>query len=505
MKVFWVLCIVLIMAGCAGKGPGPVTPPQPPVDGSCGYVQNACLLGTPSGTDDTSSPYGWMCLGIRGGADASCSVPTASLTDEDEFFAGENDLVTRVKAAGPLRGKMAILDPTANDDGLTHASGMKQIVTSIGVPEENLIVRVFFDQNEWQEVHDQILVIGYPTNQLIGVGRGDLPIIKEHDILHVSAAGNTDTETRDIWYPEHPYWEWREQGSWKRTFEAFATGKLILATFARVDGSGNVSPNPDTVRCGLAMEYCYSVRKHEGWAGSSSATSALSALTFYLSQLWDTPQEVVGVLNDCAEDVGEPGIDEEYGRGIVSVVCDTVRNREVETVTRSLGFSSVSPVFSQMTDKVRSSGSFRPFFSVNGRTSKTMTGHLGGEVSMKQADLFLSIGTDYLPLGIRSSLLHNTRAPFMEFGTRRSVSLGENSQFSLLGTYGFSDQENLSARVGHLGAQYRHEIDSGTLSLDAGYRLVQGTVGIPGHREVGAAPVPFTDGNPEIRFSFTLR
>lgn len=37
------------------------------------------------------------------------------------------------------------------------------------------------------------------------------------------------------------------------------------------------------------------------------------------------PPSVVGVLNACAEDVGEPGIDEEFGRGIVSVVCDVVQ------------------------------------------------------------------------------------------------------------------------------------------------------------------------------------
>ena len=111
-----------------------------------------------------------------------------------------------------------------------------------------------------------------------------------------------------------------------------------------------------------------------------------------------------------------------------------------------------------------------------------MTGHLGGEISVQDTDVFLSAGTGYLPLGIRSSLLPVARTPFMEFGTKRAVFTKENHQLSLLGTYGYSEGDSFSARVGHLGAQYRHELDTGVLSLQVGHRLVRGTVGIPGHR-----------------------
>ena len=335
------LCLMSLWAGCSSKARP--QPPEPPAaqDGRCGYAQNHCLLGTPSDTGDTTAPYEWVCLGVYGGAETPCSVPVAALTDEDEFFAGDNDLVTRVKAAGPLKGKLVIFDPTVNDEGLTHASGMRQIVMDIGVPEENLamtdVSNDFFVLDEWRDTLDQTLVIGHPTSYASDIGDRSLLFMQEHDILHVAAAGNAGDAGGiwvgfDLWYPEHPWWE---DKSWANSFEAFATGKLIIATWAKVDERGNISRNfsPDDpnapVRCGLAMEYCYSVREHSGWGGTSSAASALSALSFYLSQLWETPQEVVGVLNVCAEDIGEPGIDEEYGRGIVSVVCDTVRNREV--------------------------------------------------------------------------------------------------------------------------------------------------------------------------------
>ena len=385
---------------------------------------------------------------------------------------------------------------------------MKRIAMSIGVPEENLIVG-HLDKRD--DAWDQILVSGHPNLFAGVIDDGWIARIKEYDVLHVAAVGNVGNVVpmsgnpigRDLWYPDHPWWQ---SHSWEKSFEGFATGKLILARFTDEDRHGvfqERGPNRSG-RCGLAMEYCYSVWNKSEWAGSSSATSALSALTFYLSQLWGTPQEVVGVLNVCAEDAGEPGIDEEYGRGIVSVVCDTVRDREVGMVTQSLQVSSTSPVFNEMTRNVASSAPFRPFFSLNGTDQETMTGHLGGELSLNRTALFLSAGAGYLPLGMRSSLLPLDRTPFMEFGTRQVVFAEENHQLSLLGTYGHSGRNDISAKVSHLGAQYQYGMNAGTISLRVGHRLVWGTVGIPGYRNAGAAPVPFLDGNPEVSFSFTL-
>ena len=511
------LCLMFFWAGCAGRGK-PYTPDLSPRDAQCHDRRDRCLVGTPSNTGDTKAPYEWTCLGRHGGANASCSRPTASFAPADRFFAGEANFVNRVKAAGPLRGKL-VIDGNEED---RHGIYMKQIVTDIGIPEENLVVTStgddFFFQDEWKGIRDQALVIGHPNTRALELGELDISLMKEYDILHVAATGNNqlgDTVVGyDLWYPEHPWWE---SHSWENSFKGFATGKLIIATFATVDERGNVSrsfsPNDPNapVRCGLAMEYCYSVPqlyphvRDRGWNGTSSASSALSALSFYLFQLWETPQEVVGVLNVCAEDVGEPGIDEEYGRGLVSVVCDTVRDREVRVVTQSLQVSSVSPVFDEMTQRSAPSVPFRPFFSLDGTNPETMTGHLGGEISVQDTDFYLSAGTGWSALGIHSSLLPFARTPFMEFGTRRAVFTAENHRLFLLGTYGYSGGDSFSARVGHVGTQYQYGWNFGVLSVQVGHRLVHGTVGIPGHREAGAAPVPFVDGNPEVRFLFTLR
>ena len=515
MKRSIALLVMTFFASCSAKN-GPTLPQLQ--DGVCSLSQDRCTIGRPSNTGDTSSPYEWVCLGINGGANASCSRRITIRGTNDRFFAGENNLATRVNAAGPLKGKLVIADPTAHDEGeITHAKGMKSIVTTMGVPEESLVVTTrgdfFGKEDQWRKIWKETLVVGHPSAfaMYLSTRRVDSHI-KGHDFLHVAAAGNTyqDEEmgSRNFWYPEHPHWQ-QNAGAFENAFEAFATGKLILATFAEVNYTQDtVTEHLDSVRCGMAKEYCYSVRRPYRLTGTSSATSALSALAFYLSQLWDSPQEVVHVLNICAEDIGEPGVDEAYGRGLVSVVCDTVRDREVQVVAQSMQVTSdTSPILNRMArngapGEVRG---FAPFFSVDGWNTEVMTGHLGGELSTETVDLFLSAGSSYWPLGVQSSLLHNARTPFVEFGTKRTVLEGTHYQIALLGTYGYSGQEGMSARVGHVGTQYRHRLESGTILLQIGYRQVRGTVGIPGHREAGAEPAPFTDGNPEISISFTLQ
>ena len=122
MRNLWLLTLlVLVLFGCAGKS----VPVQPidPVDGKCSPVKDMCLMGTPSDTGDTLSPYGWVCLGLRGGADASCSTPTAPL-ESGESFSGQDTLIEKVKASGALRGTYTIFDPSFETDDPSHASAV---------------------------------------------------------------------------------------------------------------------------------------------------------------------------------------------------------------------------------------------------------------------------------------------------------------------------------------------------------------------------------------------
>ena len=537
LKNLLLICVVPTLAGCGASKREPAT--LNPVNGSCGIRQDTCKLGTPSETGDTAPPYKWTCSGRHGGKTDFCSVPITGM-EEGEVFAGQNELEEKVKAAGPLRGKLVLLDWTIDSDNPRHAYHVRNDVLDMGVPGENLAIvgeedaTLFLSKEKWRGLREETLVAGVPTTWVAtGVKPGDPELIARHNILFVTAAINTHwADSPDLWYPEHSHWK-ENPRNWERSFAAFATGKVIMATYADLT-RGEIVRYNGTVKCGLAKEFCYSVMRpsHRSYGGSlgqgtSSASSQLAALAFYLSQLWDTPSAVVNTLNVCAEDVGEPGVDEVFGRGVVSVVCDRVRNRERSVVSSSISSSTrgnASPILAQMTAGSHSAGSFstvpqsfsasalpqpsaawfRPFYAFRGRDVGTITGHLGGRFSLKETDFLVSGGADYAPWGVYSSLLHTTRTPFVEFGTKRNLFSSDRHTVFLLGVYGYSDGDGLSAHALHLGTLYERLFGFGTLSLYADYQQVRGSVGIPGYREADVEPVPFVSGNPEVRISFSL-
>ena len=208
-KLTPVLCMALLLAGCASKQPPPLPEPPMPVNGQCGIRQDACILGTPSGTGDTTPPYSWMCLGLRGGTNAPCSVPTARV-EADEVFAGQNALEEKVKAAGPLRGTLTIWDATIDhpncDPVYCHAQLMLTTARDMGIPEENLTLgREQWEHEEEPAVYRDTLVsaVPYSPGWLPGAARR----FGQSRWLTVNAAGNSDDGVgRDLWYPEHREW-----------------------------------------------------------------------------------------------------------------------------------------------------------------------------------------------------------------------------------------------------------------------------------------------------------
>ena len=70
--------------------------------------------------------------------------------------------------------------------------------------------------------------------------------------------------------------------------------------------------------------------------GTSDASAKLAAAAFYVFQLYEKAEEVVDTLKECAEDIGEPGVDYEFGLGLVSLACGRVESAEVLTASSSL-------------------------------------------------------------------------------------------------------------------------------------------------------------------------
>ena len=100
--------------------------------------------------------------------------------------------------------------------------------------------------------------------------------------------------------------------------DALNTGKGLMATAALRRQSGAIVPNLRVHKCGDFMEHCFTV---PDIGHTSGATAKLSAMAFHLFQLHGSAAEVVRVLKQCAQDIGAPGIDREFGQGLVDLRC----------------------------------------------------------------------------------------------------------------------------------------------------------------------------------------
>ena len=65
-----------VAVGCASHVVQPE--PAPPRDGLCGDEPGVCLLGTPAPLDEGGAALGWQCLGLDGGANVACALPSAA-------------------------------------------------------------------------------------------------------------------------------------------------------------------------------------------------------------------------------------------------------------------------------------------------------------------------------------------------------------------------------------------------------------------------------------------
>ena len=216
-------------------------------------------------------------------------------------------------------------------------------------------------------------------------------MIGSHSILWIGAAGNTHQSgvdgDRDFWRADHPTFV-RVPRWWSNHMAAFDTGKALIATVATRDGDG-FAPFEPVVSCGDARRACFAVAQNEDERLSTSwATGELAIAGYYVFQLFEDVGDVVATLKACAIDAGEPGVDDEFGLGVVSLACDEVEDREVRTATASLlalpglagagpaaGFGSAIRTFVRRGRRVR--GPPRPTAGPAGRDLRVRPGRAG--------------------------------------------------------------------------------------------------------------------------------
>ena len=107
------------------------------------------------------------------------------------------------------------------------------------------------------------------------------------------------------------------------------TDRLIVARSSRPSATG--WKHDTSVHCGAAANWCYTVPAHPEGLGEGSTSKAATLLSAYLLFLSALEPQPIALLQACAKDIGPPGIDPIFGRGLVTAQC-----RELDAALKRL-------------------------------------------------------------------------------------------------------------------------------------------------------------------------
>ncbi len=260
-------------------------------------------------------------------------------------FPGLLGLLERITEAGGHRKKLVIWELSAGKAlSGSHAERMLGYMREEGVPSATIVVpgpeltsnrdsAIGGLKGFLRPVHRALRAETLVVNRSVspGFGEGDDARLRSLNLVVPVSAGN-------VWFtngsprfpcikgPQHRD-KWRtdtitscgwENPSYYRMRDALNTGKGLMATTAIRRHSGAIVPDRYVYKCGDFMEHCFTVLDI---GHTSGATAKLSAMVFHLFQLYESAAEVVRVLKHCAQDIGAPGIDREFGQGLVDLRC----------------------------------------------------------------------------------------------------------------------------------------------------------------------------------------
>lgn len=489
---------------------------------------------------------------------------------DGDAFSGESKIEGKL-SAGALEGTVLVSDPSfcgLVDCPFEPADHYKLVVkqlTDVGVPAENIRgtyattyrfipadppdaywYNQLFTNDEFAPVRQGLKVVVMPHGRPFSQP-GDAAAIGQHNVLFVGAAGNRSLiappgawdATRDLYVPDNPVWASNDEtwapgegrpshpfdghSSYEEVLAALATGKAIVAVWADVDADGNIIPDIHSVRCGSARNGCFAVvvppeRRGSGSLGTSLAAPRIGAAAYYVFQLWDRAEDVVDVLAECAIDVGAPGVDSEFGRGLVNLDCPTVAAREVRATTASVRTAMRSPLLDMAAPapagrepialalrgvgdgaELTLSGFFAPGLSRSERyVAVGMTVPLGNV----EAQGVYGLGT--APLGVSSTLVPATRSAFFEVGLNKGVLRFGDHAVSLVGLYG-ETADVMDSAATRLGIRHEWRGARSAFSMYVGALRAEGEVGVPGHTEVDRGRVSVRDSSAELRARYRVR
>ena len=483
---------------------------------------------------------------------AATNLSLGANQQREEIFPGQTPLSVLLNANGGFKGKIFLHDDQNSNHGksmlstLTRSVPRESVMTHEdvyfvrqapllnGKPDPGFLPGFYTEEGERIKDDASVRVIHMPVAAHGVPGSlsevGILQTLRNHDILIVYGAGNfVSSPHLDIYQPDNPFWggEYDIGGGTKfrlaeyhKVEQHFQSGHAIMAThavkkpktfdkFARFaygskrnekdlesmyQDSGEYVRHPLNVRFGALKEYGFTVLFGDWNSGTSAASAHVAAFAFYLYQLWDTTAEVLEVMQKTAIDIGEPGVDEEFGWGLINADHPIIWDRAVKRLEDSLELCLLEDVALEQAMMTAEKEGFDLFHSV--KSDKREIGFIFGRNKAKVA---FATGSTARPFGISSRFLQQ-QSTTTQIGIRHSVT----DNISVTGIYGHSRHENFGVNKGSMGLGYQKYFsdNSGNLSLYVGHRFVWGSVGIPGYRAFDIAQTPFALQMVEMRASF---
>lgn len=241
-----------------------------------------------------------------------------------------------------------------------HAESIHTIMTGVGIPGDQALVRFYqeffgsaYTSEEWRELRRATRVMHMPlafplhreehiskvaeSNTVFVLGAGNMSVLKQIENLQGD---------RDVYNSNHVVWKQHPKGQewYQNILEVYKTGKVIAAISAIITPhqewsaipiplsmERTIEPHKGIFTCGDIKEACFTTIPVEA---TSFASARLASMAFYLAQFYPRAEEVVETLEKCAVDIGEPGIDREYGREVANLLCPPVLKKELAVVSQ---------------------------------------------------------------------------------------------------------------------------------------------------------------------------
>ena len=404
---------------------------------------------------------------------------------------------------GGFHGRVAVWEWASRSwQDMKHAEYMYDIIAESGIPHSNItIVDEVRDTLFNARTLERFRVVNSSTTWNHNATSSQIRWVRNSNTLFVCGTGNVGQygRVRDLYKPESQVYASVTEVPWnyERIMKLLETGKVILATIVEVDEDGRYYSYKRAVRAGDAKNYTFAVPLDWRTAReicTSGATARLSALAFHLAQLYSTPEEIIDILRKTATDIGEPGVDEEFGWGVPNVNHPIILNKSREAIVKSLLIvKKDDTVLAQLK---RATPGLSLFVTEEGGS--------GIVYGNKRSKLLFRTNRTTTPFGVQSSFM-STAGDCTQFAVQQAVIKVGNHNLSAIGTYGYASSDDWLIRNGQVGLKHAIKPKPNlNLSLYAGYKQIWGKIGIPGHREVGAGKIPFQKKMVEATISATM-